>query len=58
MKSFNPLKKGRRENDNQKNSMGNGDYAGTVDTPLPRLTWKGFWMGILVSMGKNTETRI
>lgn len=28
-----------------------GEHEGYDTRPLPRLTWKGFWMGILVSMG-------
>ena len=41
-----PIKDWRR-----RNSVDVGEHEGYDNTPLPRLTWKGFWMGMLVSMG-------
>ena len=45
-KLTNPIKDWRR-----RSSVDVGEHEGYDDTPLPRLTWKGFWMGMLVSMG-------
>jgi hypothetical protein len=52
MKITNPLKRWRGNGDVEHSSRYVGEHAGYDTTPLPRLTWKGFWMGILVSMGK------
>ncbi|KAB2102137.1 High-affinity glucose transporter [Alternaria gaisen] len=45
-KLTNPIKDWRR-----RSSVDVGEHEGYDNTPLPRLTWKGFWMGMLVSMG-------
>ncbi|OAK95394.1 siderophore iron transporter mirC, partial [Phaeosphaeriaceae sp. SRC1lsM3a] len=51
MKISNPIKSWRERASNEHGSRFVGEHAGYDTTPLPRLTWKGFWMGILVSMG-------
>jgi hypothetical protein len=46
-KFTNPIKDLRR-----RTSVDVGEQReGYDNSPLPRLTWKGFWMGMLVSMG-------
>jgi SP family sugar:H+ symporter-like MFS transporter len=52
MKLTTPITKWRRRNPVEQSSRYVGEHAGYDTTPLPRLTWKGFSMGILVSMGK------
>jgi hypothetical protein len=47
----NPIKSWRRKGEVEKSSRWVGEHAGYDNTPLPRLTTAGFWMGILVSMG-------
>lgn len=49
----NPMKEWRRRNSVEYSSRWIGEHAGYDNTPLPRLTWKAFGMGILVSMGKS-----
>ncbi|KAH3951644.1 hypothetical protein HBI56_079550 [Parastagonospora nodorum] len=51
LKISNPLNRWREDKPAAHNSRYVGEHAGYDTTPLPRLTWKGFWMGILVSMG-------
>jgi hypothetical protein len=51
MKLPNPIKDWRRRGSVEQTSRYFGEHAGYDNTPLPRLTWKGFWMGMLVSMG-------
>lgn len=55
MKFSNPIGEWRRRNSVEHSSRWVGEHAGYDNTPLPRLTWKGFWMGILVSMGKSID---
>jgi len=47
----NPVEKWRRRNSVENTTRWVGEHDGYDSRPLPRLTWKGFWMGILVSMG-------
>ncbi|KAF7573538.1 Dimer-Tnp-hAT domain containing protein [Pyrenophora tritici-repentis] len=47
----NPVEKWRRRNSVEHTNRWVGEHDGYDNRPLPRLTWKGFWMGILVSMG-------
>ncbi|KAF1849252.1 siderophore iron transporter mirC [Cucurbitaria berberidis CBS 394.84] len=52
MKLSNPIHWRRSEaSEPEHTSSWVGKHEGYDNTPLPRLTWKGFWMGILVSMG-------
>jgi len=55
MKITNPLNKWResRRASVEPSSRYAGEHAGYDTTPLPRLTWKGFSMGVLVSMGTS-----
>lgn len=51
IKMANPVKMWRRRASVEHTSRWVGNHEGYDNTPLPVLTWKGFWMGILVSMG-------
>ncbi|KAJ4376036.1 hexose transporter hxt5 [Neocucurbitaria cava] len=51
MKLTNPLRQWRNKDPDEQRSQWVGEHAVYDNSPLPRLTWKGFWMGILVSMG-------
>ncbi|KAF2026439.1 siderophore iron transporter mirC [Setomelanomma holmii] len=51
MKITNPLTRWKENHSVEKSTRWVGEHEGYDTTPLPRLTWKGFWMGILVSMG-------
>ncbi|KAI8943257.1 hypothetical protein NX059_001279 [Plenodomus lindquistii] len=51
IKMTNPVTEWRRRSSVEHTSRWVGEHEGYDNTPLPRLTWKGFWMGILVSMG-------
>lgn len=51
MKLPNPIRDWRRKSSVEQTSQNVGEHAGYDSTPLPRLTWKSFWMGMLVSMG-------
>jgi SP family sugar:H+ symporter-like MFS transporter len=53
VKISNPLNRWREEKPAAHNSRYVGEHAGYDTSILPRLTWKGFWMGILVSMGED-----
>ena len=46
-----PAEEFRRRSSVEHTSRWVGEHEGYDTRPLPRLTWKGFWMGILVSMG-------
>ena len=50
-KLSNPIKDWRRRSSVVDTSGWVGEHDGYDSRPLPRLTRKGFWMGILVSMG-------
>lgn len=50
-KLSNPIKDWRRRSSVVDTSGWVGEHDGYDNRPLPRLTRKGFWMGILVSMG-------
>jgi SP family sugar:H+ symporter-like MFS transporter len=52
MKLTNSMNMWRRKKPEEHGSRWVGAHAGYDTTLLPRLTWKGFWMGILVSMGE------
>ncbi|CAO2652095.1 Nn.00g003780.m01.CDS01 [Neocucurbitaria sp. VM-36] len=51
MKLTNPIRQWRNRGSVEQSSRWVGEHEGYDNTPLPRLTWKGFWMAILVSMG-------
>ncbi|KAF2845632.1 siderophore iron transporter mirC [Plenodomus tracheiphilus IPT5] len=51
IKMTNPVEAWRRRSSVEHTSRWVGEHEGFDNTPLPVLTWKGFWMGILVSMG-------
>jgi sugar porter (SP) family MFS transporter len=51
MKITNPITRWKENHSVEKSSRWVGEHEGYDTTSLPRLTWKGFWMGILVSMG-------
>lgn len=57
MKLTNPLRQWRKKDSDEQRSEWVGEHAVYDNSPLPRLTWKGFWMGILVSMGKRNNER-
>jgi hypothetical protein len=56
MKITNPITRWKENHSVEKSSRWVGEHEGYDTTSLPRLTWKGFWMGILVSMGEQSST--
>jgi SP family sugar:H+ symporter-like MFS transporter len=56
MKLSNPIKNWRRRGSVEQSPRSVGQHEGYDTSPLPRLTWVGFSMGILVSMGQHAPS--